>query len=237
MYPHSWLCSLVCVGLVYHDSLKSGKQLVTPGSPISALCHKHSKAMDPIAMHREAHKVRQHKTPSITFSISSNQGFGLMARLIDFLVNENDIYVEAGITMCSDNMESLFSSVDAHLDSAVPRGIELACLADSSAAATSSYTDCADRLMSDTASSNIQTPVSEPALPQITAVQPVPGLRNQNRGGTKAAWRAKVLTIHPRRTSRAPVSLARIAEVTHGNILEDAQEPGRKSVPEPEQYD
>ncbi|KAJ7211909.1 hypothetical protein C8J57DRAFT_1440748 [Mycena rebaudengoi] len=83
-----------------------------------------------------------------------------MATLIDFLVNENDI-------MCLDNMESLFSSVDAHLDSAVLRGVELACLADSSAAATSSYTDCADRPMSDTASSDIQTPMVMEAVGYI----------------------------------------------------------------------
>jgi hypothetical protein len=62
---------------------------------------------------------------------------------------------------------SLFSSVDAHLDSVVTRGVELAYLVDSSAAATSSYTDCADRPMSDAASSDIQTPVSEPAPPQV----------------------------------------------------------------------
>ncbi|KAJ7255170.1 hypothetical protein C8J57DRAFT_1236230 [Mycena rebaudengoi] len=75
-----------------------------------------------------------------------------------------------------DNMDPLFSHGNAHLDSADPRGVELVCLAESStvAAATSSYTDGADRLMLDVVPTDIQTPIAEPAPLQVFDLLSVP---------------------------------------------------------------
>ncbi|KAJ7234987.1 hypothetical protein C8J57DRAFT_1531266 [Mycena rebaudengoi] len=93
-----------------------------------------------------------------------------VATLIDFLVNENDMYLEAGVTFSSDNMATLFSEEDSAGDTAVPRGVELACLADDSvsATATSSYTDRGD---TDTTSQQQPMP---PAPPRVFDVLSVP---------------------------------------------------------------
>ncbi|KAJ6622842.1 hypothetical protein B0H10DRAFT_2214147 [Mycena sp. CBHHK59/15] len=66
-----------------------------------------------------------------------------IATIIDFLLTENSMYLDAGVEFSTDNMNTLFSPDDSGFDVAVPRGIELCCLPDSDATdpSTSSYTD------------------------------------------------------------------------------------------------
>ncbi|KAJ6567508.1 hypothetical protein B0H10DRAFT_2168958 [Mycena sp. CBHHK59/15] len=61
--------------------------------------------------------------------------------IIDFLLSENSMYLDAGVEFSAENLDSLFPPESRHDDVAVPRGIELASLpaAEGVEAATAAY--------------------------------------------------------------------------------------------------